>query len=105
MDNFKIIYKILKALEKAMDSEEFDVRTISHEALKISYPRWEKTLIMLVKAGYIEGVVYTQCCGEYSPKIEQPITPVITIKGLEYLEENSLMKKAKELVMGVSNFI
>ncbi|MEG2353586.1 MAG: YjcQ family protein [Clostridium sp.] len=50
MDNFKIIYRILKALEKVMDSEEFDVSTIFHETLKISYPRWEKTLIMLVKA-------------------------------------------------------
>ncbi len=105
MDNFKIIYKILKALEKGMDLEKFNVETISHEALKITYPRWEKTLIMLAKAGYIEGIAYTQCCGEYSPKIEQPITPVITIKGLEYLEENSLMKKAKDLVMGASNFI
>lgn len=105
MDNFKIIYKILKELEKGMDSERFDVSLISHETLKISYPRWEKILIMLVKAGYIEGVVYSQCCSDYSPKIDQPITPTITMKGLEYLEENSLMAKAKELVMGVSNFV
>ena len=105
MDNFKIVYKILKALEKGMDSEEFDVTLISHETLKLSYPRWEKIIIMLVKAGYIEGIVYTQCIGDYSSKIEKPITPVITIKGLEYLEENSMMKKAKELIMGVSNFV
>lgn len=99
LDNFKIIYKILKALEKGMDAEEFNVENISHETLKISYPRWEKTIILLVKAGYIEGVIYTQCSGGYSPKIEKPITPILTIKGLEYLEENSLMKKAKELVI------
>lgn len=105
MDNFKIVYKILKALEKGMDLEEFNTDLISNEALKISYPRWEKVMIMLVKSGYIEGIVYNQCNSDYSSKIEQPIMPVITIKGLEYLEENSLMKKAKDLVMGVSNFI
>lgn len=105
MDNFKIIYKILKALEKGMDSDNFNVELISHENLKISYHRWEKILIMLVKSGYIEGIRYSQSFGDYSPKIEEPITPVITMKGLEYLEENSMMKKAKELVMGVSNFI
>ncbi len=47
MDNFTIIYKILKALEAAMDFEAFDVSKISHERLGISYERWEKILIML----------------------------------------------------------
>ena len=46
MDNFTIIYKILKALEAAMDFEAFDVSKISHERLGISYERWEKILIM-----------------------------------------------------------
>ena len=32
MDNFKIIYKILKAMEVAMDLEEFDTKSISKEA-------------------------------------------------------------------------
>ena len=49
MDNFTIIYKILKALEAAMDFEAFDVSKISHERLGISYERWEKILIMLTK--------------------------------------------------------
>lgn len=31
MDNIKIIYKILKMLEEAMDYEEFDARRISAE--------------------------------------------------------------------------
>lgn len=105
MDNFKIIYKILKALEKNMDAENLDVNMVSNEALNISYPRWEKILIMLTKAGYVEGICYTQTQSDYSPKIIKPITPVITIKGLEYLEENSMMKKAKELVIGIKNIV
>ena len=41
MDNFTIIYKILKALEQAMDYDEFDVNKISHTRLNITYQRWE----------------------------------------------------------------
>jgi len=35
MDNFKIIYKILKAMEVAMDLEEFDTKSISKEAFGV----------------------------------------------------------------------
>lgn len=105
MDNFSIIYKILKTLEKAMDYDEFDISRISHTRLDISYQRWEKILIMLAKAGYIEGVIYDQCSGDYSPRIEQPIQPVITLKGLEYLSENTLMKKAANVAKGIKDVI
>ena len=42
MDNFKIIYKILSALEKSMDLEECNLDSISPKALKISNERWNK---------------------------------------------------------------
>lgn len=105
MDNFTVIYKILKLLEQAMDYEEFDVNKISHTRFGISRQRWEKILIMLAKEGYIEGVVYDQCLDEYSPHIEEPITPVITLKGLEYLNDNSLMKKAANVMKGIKETV
>ena len=33
MDNFKAVYKILSALEKAMDYPEFDIIDVGSEAL------------------------------------------------------------------------
>ena len=105
MDNFTVIYKILKALEKAMDYDEFDIAMISCERLNISHQRWEKILIMLAKAGYIEDVVFDQCEGDYSPKLEKPIRPVITLKGLEYLSENTLMKKTANIVRGLKETV
>lgn len=105
MDNFSVIYKILKALEQAMDYDEFDVNKISHTRLNISYQRWEKILIMLAKSGYIEGVIYDQCDGDYSPHLEQPIQPVITLKGLEYLSDNTLMKKAANIAKGIKDMV
>lgn len=105
MDNFAVIYKILKALEKGMDYDEFDISSISHDRLGISWQRWEKIMIMLSKAGYIEGISYDQSLADYSPKLEKPIAPVITLKGLEYLEENSLMKRAANIVKGIKETI
>lgn len=105
MDNFTVIYKILKALEQAMDYDEFDISMISCERLNISYQRWEKILIMLAKGGYIDGVVFDQCSGDYNPKLEKPIRPVITLKGLEYLSENTLMKRVANIAKGIKETV
>ena len=42
MDNFKAVYKILTALEKAMDLPEFDVMEIGPDALGVSKERWSR---------------------------------------------------------------
>lgn len=105
MDNFTIIYKILKSLEQAMDYDEFDTNTISHVRLNISYQRREKILIMLAKSGYIDGIIYDQCGGDYCAHIEEPIAPVITLKGLEYLSDNTLMKRAANVMKGIKEVV
>lgn len=105
MDNFTIIYKILKTLEQAMDYDEFDVNKISHTRMNISYQRWEKIMIMLAKSGYIDGIVYDQCSGDYCAHIEEPIMPVITLKGLEYLSDNTLMKKTANIIKGIKDVV
>ena len=56
MDNFRIIYRILRLLEKAMDCEEFDKQIISAEALGISETRWLALLKMLAENGYVQGL-------------------------------------------------
>lgn len=105
MDNFVIIYKMLKALEKAMDYEEFDIKAISHERLHISYQRWEKILIMLAQSGYVTGVIFDRTMSDYSPHLCEPIHPVLTLKGLEYLSENTLMKKAENFAKGIKEIV
>ena len=47
MDNFSVIYKILKKLEKAMDLDEFSIDDVSAEVLKISESRWAAIKEML----------------------------------------------------------
>lgn len=71
MEEFTQIYRILQILKKAMDVEEFEKELISSEAIKVNYPKVELT------------------------------RPEITLKGLEYLEENSMMKKVSKVAKGV----
>lgn len=103
MEQFKIIYKILKILCSGMECEEFDNAWISAEALGVSVAMWEAIMKMLVDNDYIEGVIATEeMYGNFGIKL---IHPRITLKGLEYLEDNSMMKKAANLAKGIADLI
>lgn len=101
MDNFKIIYKILKRLESMMDCEYTDTTAISHERLGITRERWEQILILLQENGYIKGIATAKTVEDDKSHIVEPIKPIITLKGLEYLADNSLMKKAGNMLKGI----
>lgn len=96
MDNFKAMYKILRYLEKNMGNEDFSLHAISAEALKIPYNRWEQLLILMQDEGYIKGIITGKAAKDRYRHIAEPVMPEITIKGMEYLADNSLMAKAKE---------
>lgn len=92
----KSIYRILAALAKYAGREDFDNRLISAEKLKLSYAEWEQLMILLQKKGYVEGVLYTQTLSDRFPKITDISRVSITLDGIEYVEENSTMKKIGE---------
>lgn len=104
MEQFRIIYNILRTLQRAMDVEEFDASMISAEALGISNAMWTRIMRMLVQEGYIEGVRVIESDLADLPMIRAH-HPAITLKGLEYLEENTLMRKAMELAKNVRSII
>lgn len=62
-------------------------------------------MIMLQDAGYIKGIACTKTMEDDKMYICEPIQPVITLKGLEYLSENSLMKKAADLMKGIMDTV
>ena len=99
MDNFKAVYKILTALEKAMDLEEFDIGLISHEKLGVSRERWNKYMEMMADVGYIKGIRIvediTGCTTVHCDRLR------ITLKGLEYLQENSIMRRIYNTAKGI----
>lgn len=99
MDNFHIIYKILSSLEKAMDYPEFDISQISAAKLKISEERWARYMEMLSDMKLIKGVQVTQSI--YGTTEVNDCGIRITLKGLEYLTDNSIMKRIYKAVKGM----
>ena len=102
MNNFTIIYKILKALEKAMDLEKFDLSTISPDILKISDNRWFAIMEMLIENGFVAGATVEHYYAG-SKIVDRGIS--ITLKGLEYLQNNSMMKKASDTLKGATEIV
>lgn len=90
--NEKIIYTMLKRLEKAMDEDEPDFKDIRHEALGISEERWKSIILMLLDENLITKVDVIQDGNKRLPKLF--IRDMrITLKGLNYLKE--LAKKCE----------
>lgn len=104
MDNFTIIYNILKTLEKAMSLEEFDKDTISAESQKIPFPLWCRIIKIMYDNNYITGVEVWETFDCNYPKATL-IRPEITLKGLEYLNENSIMRKIANAAKGIKESI
>lgn len=104
MDNFRAVYKILSALERAMDYPKFDLlEQVSPEHLKVSEERYNRYLEMMADVGYIKGVQITKnITGETQIDADEVR---ITLKGLEYLQENSIMRKMYQTAKGIKEII
>lgn len=98
MKDFQIIYKILSILDKHKGDESFDYAQISAEAMKTGYNDWEQLMIEMQENGFIRGLIYSRNLNDKFPHLREPICPVITLKGMEYLAENNMMAKAKKIV-------
>ena len=102
-DNFKCIYKILKTLETAMDYTDYDFSAISHEALEISKERWTGYLEMMNDSGLIKGLIIKEYAG--GDKLVHISGMKITLKGLEFLSENTIMQRMYKAAKGIKDVI
>ena len=103
MDNFKAVYKILSTLEKAMDLPEFDISLIGADKLGVSDERWARYIEMMADVGYIKGVIISKdITGSLNVDADNMR---ITLKGLEYLQENSIMQKIYRTAKGIKEII
>jgi hypothetical protein len=103
-DYFVIAYKILRTLEAAMRVEEFDAEQISADILHINTAYWENIIVMLFQEGYIAGVTPIPVLGRQSPGIKVGNVR-ITEKGLVYLRENAMMRKAARFAKGIADIL
>ena len=76
---------------------------VSPEHLKVSEERYNRYLEMMADASYIKGVQITKnITGETQIDADEVR---ITLKGLEYLQENSIMRKMYQTAKGIKEII
>ena len=103
-DYFVIVYRILDYLYQCFKSGEFpDVGLFGPDALGINHSYWCNILESLDRDGYICGIVVVPHMG--APSGIKLVDLKITSKGIEYLQENSMLSKARNFLKGVKETI
>ena len=102
MDDFAVIYEILRMLRDAMDYDEFDRSRLNAEKFNIRPKRLENILALLADSGYVTGISVTSYDNQRDVRV---LNPRITLSGLEYLRDNSLMRRAARATKGIKDVI
>ena len=89
MEDIRAIYKILKALDRGLDDDELDQSVIGPEALSVSEE-------------HVGGVTVRRCLDRPQPVVIIE-SPRVTLRGLEYLQENSLMRRAADIARDIAS--
>jgi hypothetical protein len=99
MDKFKVIYQILNAIRTAPETG-FEAKNLCGELFGITDAEFEMIMKILKGGGYISGLKIIKTVGK-TQFVCDDVT--ITISGLEYLKENSMMQKIKRAEEGITN--
>lgn len=96
-DMHVVMYKILTYLYKCMKSgAKPDREKFSAQALGINEAYWSCIMAELARRGLIAGVKATR--SEIGDGV-YVANPRVTMEGVEFLMENSMMAKAKQFIM------
>ena len=104
-DFFVIAYKMLSYLYACMKAgEDPDTSMISHERYGIPKRYWMSIITNLYNKGYITGVREIHLPGR-TGELYEVDTPEITMDGIEFLQNNSSMAKAKNVLKELKEII
>lgn len=96
-DYFVIAYRILAYLYvclKSGDQPDMNYINADSDAINISSKYWEYIIRHLYQDGYIEGVSLVSVTGRSTPGIKLDPDFMITPSGIEFLQNNSAMRRA-----------
>ncbi|MGN1383636.1 MAG: YjcQ family protein [Eubacterium sp.] len=99
-DMFVIMYKILSYLYECMKrGKKPNPENISWECEMFSIPEeyWEKIMVELVENGYVKDIYIINSIGVHDG-IKFGPDPSVTMEGVQFLEENSMMAKVKNAI-------
>lgn len=103
-DYFVIAYRILNYLYDCFKAgEKPELELFSPEALRISNGYWVNVLESLFNEGYIRGITFSEPLG--GTRGAKLLDLKITQKGIEFLQENSMIAKAKKVLKTTKEII
>lgn len=95
-DMYVVMYKIIAYLYSCMKKgEQPEDACYSYAALGIPEPYWTTVMAELVEHGYIKGVTVVRHSGGTSI---MPVGPYVTMEGVAFAQENTMMAKAKRFL-------
>ena len=103
-DYYVIVYQILSYLYQCLKKGKPvnpDMISNSNKYFNINQQYWEYIMYNLVRYEYIEGLVLLEVDGKDYPYVENLEKATITPKGIDYLCDNSFMKKAKHFLKDI----
>ncbi|MGG3504772.1 YjcQ family protein [Paenibacillus lautus] len=100
----KVMQQILEHFDDSMDSDEIDIGPISAENLGISTARWHRVIGMMLEEGLIDGFAEVTHLGS-SHSSYRSINPRITLRGLQFLNENSNAAKIYEIAKEIRGWV
>lgn len=101
-DYFKIVYVVLKELyECKRANEKINLSAIAPGRFEAEPGYMLEIFEELIEAGYIKGVIIENT--KTGRHITSPEDMTITMKGIEYLQENSKMKKVCEALKTIKD--
>lgn len=107
-DYFVLAYKLLAYLYACLKSGENpnkDYLCYDTKAFPIGEAYWNYLLINLYKDGYIDGVMPAPIVGQDNKGVKILSNFQITPKGIEYLQENSMMQKVKAALKDLKEIV
>ena len=108
MELLTLLYKILKIAASSFDREEIPSASelYTSDVLKANQEQIETMICQAYKGGYLDGVRVIEIDGMTKPKVLLSQSHIIlTIKGMEYISENTSMKKIAKTMKGIKEMI
>ncbi len=103
-DYFIIAHRILAYLYECFKAgEKPDADAFGPDALKINNGYWVNVMESLSNEGYVKGFNISETLAGSRNVVL--VAPRITQKGIEFLQENSMMAKAKEFLRTIKETI
>ena len=100
--SFAVMGRILRYIDKEMDSDSFDYEHFTAERFGISRNRFARLISMMIQEGLVAGLSVTDFgerdredpfgeeCERFSIKADNPM---LTVKGIRFQAENTVLMK------------